>query len=85
MFNYSSSYTNNLVAVPHEISSWKTLDLNLGYSFKGEGFLDGLSVGLAIENALDKEPPFVDRSEGFDPQVSSAIGRLVSLSVRKRW
>lgn len=86
-FNHSSSYENNLIPNPERVSAWSTVDLNVSYDVGREngGVLDGLTIALLAENAFDKRPPYVDRADGFDPQVSSAIGRLISLSIRKKW
>lgn len=84
--NHSNSYTNNLVAEPERVSSWTTVDLDVGYSFeRTDSLLDGVRVSLSVENAFDKQPPYVNNEDGFDPQIASAIGRLVSLSLRKNW
>lgn len=84
--NHSNSYTNNLIATPERVGSWTTVDLDLGYSFSGtENLLDGVRLSLSVENLFDKQPPYVDNEDGFDAQIASAIGRLVSVSVRKVW
>jgi hypothetical protein len=38
-----------------------------------------------VENVFDTEPEYVNQIGGFDPQVASAIGRMVSFSIRKSW
>ena len=68
-----------------------TFDLNLQYNFSGSGFTDGLSIGLDAVNLLDEEPPFVNIAQspngggGFDPTLYNPVGRVVGLTLRKKW
>lgn len=85
------SYSNNLVSPVQEVDSNTTFDLNLSYAFSGSGFADGLSVGLDVVNLFDEEPPFVNIAQspngggGFDPTLNNPVGRIVGLTLRKKW
>lgn len=84
--NYLGSYVNNLVTPFQDVDDYLTLDLHVEYAFDRIGAVyDGLTIALDIENVFDEDPPFVDQIGGFDPQAASAIGRMFSLSLRKRW
>jgi iron complex outermembrane receptor protein len=81
---FIGAYDNNLVQPVQRVGSRQVFDLHGSYRFD-EGALAGLTIALDVENVLDRDPPFVNQVGGFDAQVSNPIGRLVSLSLRKRW
>lgn len=89
--NYLGSYDNNLVNPAETVDSQVTLDLNISYNFSGEGFGKGLILGLDAVNLTDEEPPFVNIAQspngggGFDPTLNSPIGRIIGLTLRKKW
>lgn len=88
--NYLDSYTNAIAAVPQQVASWTTVDLQLGYRFGAEGNTRGFEVALSATNLFDHDPPDVAYSippfsVGFDPDNASPLGRVVSLTVTKRW
>jgi iron complex outermembrane receptor protein len=87
-FNHVSTYIQNGVTPIRNIDAYRTTDLHFGYDIgKGNdsGVLSGLTVALDVQNAADEDPPFVNLNGGYDPQSSSPIGRLVAISLRKRW
>ena len=85
------AYDNNLASPVQEVDSKTTFDLSLSYQFQGEGFASGLSVGIDAVNVLDEEPPFVNIAQspngggGFDPTLNNPVGRIVGLTLRKKW
>ena len=85
------AYDNNLANPVEDVESRTTFDLNLSYTFGGEGFTNGLSVRLDAVNLLDEEPPFVNIAQspngggGFDPTLNNPVGRIVGLTLRKKW
>ena len=80
------SYDNNLITPTERVSSSQIIDLHVDYRFEAtEGLFSDLTVAFDVENVLDTEPNFVNQVGGFDAQVASAIGRMVSFSVRKSW
>jgi len=88
--NYLDSYTNLTNAVPQEVHSWTTFDLQVGYRFGEEGVGRGLRVALSATNLFDRDPPAAAYflgpfSVGFDPDNASPLGRVISLTVTKTW
>jgi iron complex outermembrane recepter protein len=81
--NYIGDYRQTGVTPIRKIDDFMTVDLHVGYDL--DTVVSGLSLALDIQNAADKEPPFVNLSGGYDPQTVSPIGRVFALSVRKSW
>lgn len=71
------------------VSSWTTVDLNGSYSIPPDSFswLNGLRMGLDIQNVFDRNPPYAYDPNGvnYDPTNANPLGRSLSLSVSKRW
>jgi outer membrane receptor protein involved in Fe transport len=90
--NYISDETDTNVTPSAPVASWTTLDLNFAYRVRaGLGVLSGLEASLAVTNAFDREPPYAKgaalQAQGvyFDSTNTSAIGRFVALTLRKRF
>ena len=90
--NFVSSSTDTGVAPNADISSWTTIDANLSYDFDGDGgFLSGMRIALSATNLFDQDPPFalspsfLQQGIFFDSTTASPLGRLVALTVRKRF
>jgi iron complex outermembrane receptor protein len=90
--NYTNPYTNTQVTPNVTIASTTTFDLTLGYDMgprPGSYGLDNLSFQVSAQNLFDRKPPFalvnVPPTQTFDTQNASAIGRLISLNIQKRW
>ena len=89
--NYLNAYDNNLVSPVEDVDARTTVDLNLSYTFQGEGFTEGLRVGIDAVNLFDSDPSFVNIAQspngggGFDPTLSNPIGRVIGLTIGKRW
>ena len=89
--NHFAPYDNNLSNPVQEVDSKTTFDLNLYYNFQGEGFTEGLSLGLDAINVLDEDPPFVNIAQspngggGFDATLNNPVGRILGLTLRKKW
>ncbi|TKD51564.1 hypothetical protein [Sphingomonas baiyangensis] len=67
------------------MKSWNPIDLDISYEIQSGGILDGLSLGIAVTNVLDEDPPFVNIAGGWDPGQASALGRLVAFTLAKRF
>lgn len=84
------AYDNNLANPVQTVDSKTTIDLNLSYTFSA-GFAEGLTIGVDALNLLDEDPPFVNIAQspngggGFDPTLNNPVGRIVGLSLRKKW
>ena len=74
-WNHLSGYDNGTVEPVQRISDYDTVDLYLGYDFN-----ERVTLSLDVRNLLDEEPPFVDTTNGYDPQSASPFPRLVSIS-----
>jgi iron complex outermembrane receptor protein len=89
--NHINSYSNNLVSPVEEVDGRTTVDLTLGYTFQSAGFAEGMKVALDVVNAFDDEPPFVNIAQspngggGFDPTLSNPVGRIVGLTIAKKF
>lgn len=91
-------YFNNayriISPVAPDIAAQMLVDLNVGLNLEKispEGWTRGLNLGLNIRNLLDSDPPFVNLAPsattggGFDPTLTSPVGRLVALSISKKF
>lgn len=85
--NYASAYDNNLITPVQRIQSYTTFDLRAAYTFG-----DDWQLGANVSNLFNRTPPFVNLAPltfggggGFDPQIASPVGRLVAISVSKKW
>lgn len=84
--NYTNGYDNpGSKLLPH-IGSLTTLDVQLRYAApQGAGLWSGLELSLNAVNVFNQSPPFADNLYGYDYTNSQALGRVLSLSIRKRW
>jgi iron complex outermembrane receptor protein len=95
--NYVNSYQNSLFSPPESIGAWTTGDLNVSYR-TGDALplpVRKVTIALSITNVTDARPPRVripasftlpgESVIPFDPANASPVGRLISLSVDKRW
>lgn len=97
MLNHTGAYENTLFSPTQGIASWTTEDLTLKADIPphaGTPWSD-LSLVLNIQNLADRRPPFLAIPAGdiaigrsavpFDGTNASAVGRYVSLQIRKGW
>jgi outer membrane receptor protein involved in Fe transport len=97
MLNHASAYQNMLFSPTQDIASWTTEDLTLKLNIPPHaGMLwRDLNLVLNIQNLDDRRPPFLAIPAGdiaigrsavpFDGTNASAVGRYVSLEIRKGW
>jgi iron complex outermembrane recepter protein len=97
MLNYTSGYQNTLFSPSEDIASWTTEDLTLKLNIPPYTSMPwrDLSLVLNIQNLADRRPPFLAIPAGdiaigrsavpFDGTNASAVGRYVSLEIRKEW
>jgi iron complex outermembrane recepter protein len=84
--NFSNAYDNPGSTLLPRIDSLTTVDLQLRYHTADDsGFLSGLELGLNAVNVFNQSPPFADNTYGYDVANFQPLGRVLSLSVRKRW
>jgi iron complex outermembrane receptor protein len=97
MLNHTSAYQNTLFSPAPDIASWTTEDLTLKVNIPSRASLlwGGLDLVLNVQNLADRRPPFLAIPAGdiaigrsavpFDGTNASAVGRYVSLEIRKGW
>jgi iron complex outermembrane receptor protein len=66
-----------------------TADLKFSYQFNESrtGWLGDTVSAIDVRNVLNRATPFVNNplGIGYDPSNGNLVGRLWSLSVRKKW
>ncbi|MGC4029272.1 MAG: TonB-dependent receptor [Steroidobacteraceae bacterium] len=80
--DYINSYKNTQVSPVASVSSFTTLDVNLGYRFSK------FSVQLNTQNVFDRNPPYAlvsNPAQLYDNQNAGAIGRLISVALEARF
>jgi outer membrane receptor protein involved in Fe transport len=91
--NYVDDYDNPAPpsGISSEVESWTTVDLNFSFEFGASGhLLDGARMSLSVQNLMDEDPPFAERSSagenlGYDSANANPLGRLVVLGLTKKW
>ena len=90
--NYVNAYKNNLSILVPRIDAWTSVDASLAYTFERSGLLNDLRLGVDVTNLFDRDPPFADypaarsgAGGGYDGAVGSPLGRVVSLSLSKKF
>lgn len=94
--NYVNSYKNTSRLPAETIGDYATVDLHLAYSFpeSGGGGTRGLTIGVDVANLFDRDPPFANLpvsappssfGGGFDSTASNPVGRVISLSLIKKF
>jgi iron complex outermembrane recepter protein len=85
-FNFTNSYSNPGSTLQPRIDSLTTTDLQLRYHMaEGPGIFSGMEFTLNAVNVFNQSPPFADSVYGYDTANFQPLGRVLSLSVRKRW
>jgi iron complex outermembrane recepter protein len=84
--NFTNDYANpGSKLLPH-IDSLTTFDMQLRYGSPADaGLLSGLEFTLNAVNVFNQSPPFADYLYGYDVANYQALGRVLSLSARKKW
>jgi iron complex outermembrane receptor protein len=92
--NYTNGYTNDLATPVQKVDAYTTIDARLSYDFKDTpsfGLLKNFRIGLDVSNLFDTDPPFVNIAPsvngggGFDPNAASPVGRLIAVSIGKKF
>lgn len=79
-WNHLNGYTNTTSTVARDVSNYDTFDLLLGYDFT-----DRINLSLDVRNLFDEDPPFVDTTNGFDPQASNPIPRMFAITANVKF
>ena len=88
--NYTDGYVNQLVTTNAPVSSWTTIDGQIGYRFAEASPLHGARFSLSAVNLFNRKPPYVenhyfDSTLAFDPSAANAIGRVISIQANFSW
>jgi len=84
--NYTGGYRNPASTLVPRVAAWTTVDFQGAYhSGKSTGPWSGTEVTLNVVNLFNHDPPFVDTQFGYDVYNVQALGRVISLDVRKSW
>ncbi|MDC8784673.1 TonB-dependent receptor plug domain-containing protein [Roseateles koreensis] len=83
--NYTDGYKNTGVTPVQQVASFLTVDSHLAWNLR-----DGMQLSLDVSNLLDKRPPVYYTAGnngviGYDPTVSSALGRMFTVGLHKTW
>lgn len=92
--HHVNAYNNNLANPVQKVRSQQTVDLRVALALEDLGSLALLkdsTLALGVQNLADRKPPFVNVAQsnngggGFDPTQNNPLGRLISLSIDKRF
>ncbi len=76
---------------PFRVTSWTTVDVQIGHTGQSEGFWRGVRVTLTAQNLFDRRPPFIHADPtalpgiNFDSTNTSPVGCFFLLEVGKTW
>lgn len=92
--NHTNAYDNDLTNPVQRVRANTTLDARIAFAL-GElsraSILQDATLSLGAINLFDKKPPFVNVAQsnngggGFDPTQVNPVGRIVSISLDKRF
>lgn len=74
-WNHLAGYDNTTVTPVQQISNYDTFDLLIGYDIN-----ENVNLSFDVRNLFNEDPPFVDTTNGYDPQASNPIPRLFALT-----
>ena len=89
--NHVNAYKNNLANPEQQVAATTTFDVRLAYTLDTSGWFKDTTLALGAVNLFDKKPPFVNVAQsnngggGFDPTQTSPVGRVVSVSLDKKF
>jgi outer membrane receptor protein involved in Fe transport len=90
--NYTGPYKNNISAQQQRVGSRTTIDARVAWAPEMHGFASGLSVAVSSQNLLNARPPSIAADSfnflsglGYDSTNASALGRVLSVELVKRW
>ncbi|PKP94491.1 MAG: TonB-dependent receptor [Alphaproteobacteria bacterium HGW-Alphaproteobacteria-16] len=79
-WNHLNGYTNTTSNVVRDVSNYDTFDLLIGYDIN-----DRIGVSFDVRNLFNEDPPFVDTTNGYDPQASNPIPRLFAITAHVKF
>jgi outer membrane receptor protein involved in Fe transport len=87
--NFANHYRDTLSVPNRDVGSFTTFDVQARYLIdpNSPGFLGNTEFAITALNLLDSSPPFLNNpvGVGYDQENADLTGRILSVSVRKRW
>ena len=84
--NFTNGYRNDGSTAVVQIDSLTTLDVQLHYGMPADaGLWSGVELSLNAVNVFNESAPFADVAYGYDTANFQPLGRVLSLSVTKKW
>lgn len=88
--NYQDAYRDTDSQPNRRVSSWTTADMTVTYAVPNSvsTALAGTKLSLNMLNVFNASPPFLNNEYekiGYDQENGDLAGRMVSVTVRKRW
>ena len=84
--NFTNAYKDPNSPLSPDIGSLTTLDLQLHYhAAENLRWLGAMDFALNATNVFNQSPPFADTLLGFDRANAQPLGRVLTLSVSKKW
>lgn len=82
--NYSGAEVNTYQPTLPRVGAWTTTDFNLAFRPDEAGALRGLALSLSIENAFNRDPPYLVFDQyipgiHYDPLNANVLGRVIRL------
>jgi iron complex outermembrane receptor protein len=85
--NYVNHYRNPID--DSRVKAFTTVDFHGGWKLPLSGFADNTQLTVDVNNLFDKNPPYFydagNGAYGYDPTTASALGRVVSIGIRKKF
>ena len=84
--NFTNRYANPDSTLVREMGSLATFDLQLRYhAAENSGWMGGADFAINAVNVFNHSPPFADTILGYDSANFQPFGRVLSLTVTKKW
>ena len=80
-YSYRDGYPILGLANQARVGSFAPVDLYLGYDIAAGGWLEDTNVSLHVDNAFDRDPPYINNNTGNGN--GSTYGRLFGIGLRK--
>jgi len=80
VWNYLNGYDNNTVTPIQKVDEYHTFDLSVSYEIN-----ENFTISGDVRNLFDQNPPFVNTTNGWDPQSASPFPRLFSVTAGVRF
>jgi iron complex outermembrane receptor protein len=87
--NYAGHYRDTASIPERPVASWATVDAQATYEFNSpsDDLSSGLRLSVGVQNLFGARPPFLNSEVGvgWDQENAQPLGRIASITLRKRW